>query len=66
MGVARSAAHDAKRGSPVCRFPTRWPNWSSATGNVGLARVYDQHTYAAEMRAALQAWSAELARIVGG
>ena len=34
-------------------------------GKKGLARIYDQHRYIAEMRAALEAWSAELARIGG-
>jgi hypothetical protein len=33
-------------------------------GKRGLAPVYDEHAYAAEQRAALEAWAAELARIV--
>jgi integrase len=33
-------------------------------GRKGLARVYDQHQYAAEMREALEAWAARLRSIV--
>jgi integrase len=33
-------------------------------GRRGLARVYDQHKYLSEMRAALELWAGELARIV--
>jgi len=33
-------------------------------GKRGMARVYDQHSYLPEMREALEAWAAELERIV--
>jgi hypothetical protein len=33
-------------------------------GRKGLARVYDQHGYADEMRAALEAWNARLRMII--
>jgi hypothetical protein len=33
-------------------------------GKRGLARVYDQHHYAGELREALEKWAVELERIV--
>jgi integrase len=69
-GVAPWTFHDCRRTMRTrlaeLQVPDHIAELCIGHARQGLARIYDQHRYEREMRAAFDAWAARLRDIVGG